>query len=280
MNRLQIAIFFSLLSVALFSGCKKDDKPAAKECRVEQFESTRLFYYNKLNQQVPYLFKKTFNADGRVNSIDAFVYAGGAGARIQTGLEYKNQMVYLQCKTSNDTIMVLWLNATGKVVKAEEKSGLLSADYTVLRSFEFTYNSDNKLQQYVAEDRLYPPIPRRFIMPVEYDANGNCTKCSNTSFTYDLTRTAKKQFYYDSEDLATSWLGVKLLQYLDYFPEITSPTNIRIFTKAGSEDSYVFARTALTDHQLDADGKLISYKAGTQTIPIFWNCGNVNLKRQ
>lgn len=277
MKRLHAAVLCSLLSIAIFSGCKKDDKPSAKECQVQQFDSNTDLFYNGVFGPIPYLFSKTFDLNGKVNTIDAFVYPLGEATRQQAKLEYRNQMVYLLDQNSSDTIMIVWLNNAGRVIKAQEKSGFRYKNTSPVMSYEFMYNSENKLYQYTAENRSNPTYPSKFTLPVEYDGNGNCTRASNSYFTYDLTRTAKKQFYFDSESLGNYWLGFKLLEYLNYFPEITSPANIRTNTKV-MEGTYVIMNTALSNHQIDVDGKLISYKAGNDTIPIFWNCGQTNPK--
>jgi hypothetical protein len=277
MKRLHAALLCSLLYLILFSGCRKDDKPTAKECQVEQFESSRTLAYEELSNVVPYLFKKTFDANGRVNTIDAFVSPFGRASRQQSRLEYKNQMVYILDNSSVDTVMLVWLNNSGRVIKAEEKSGFRYTYPTVPTVYRFTYDSDNRLQEYAVN--ISSSIPQNYVVKPAYDANGNCTKIQTAEFTYDLTRTAKKQFYFeDTELINSSWLGFKLLEYLNYFPEITSPKNIRINSKIMA-GSYVLLNIDLNDHQFDSDGKLISYKQNTMVVPISWNCGNVNPKQ-
>ena len=277
MKRLHAATLCSLLSLTIFSGCKKDDKPTAKECQVEQFATTRTLAYAPLSNVVPYLFKKTFDSQGRVNSIDAFVSPYGAASRQQARIEYKNQMVYILDNASSDTAMVIWLNNAGRITKAEEKSGFKYTYPTVPTVYQFTYDSNNRLQEYTVN--IFSSIPQNHVVKPAYDANGNCTKIQTAEFTYDLTRTAKKQFYFeDTELINSSWLGFKLLEYLNYFPEITSPKNIRINSKIMA-GTYVLLNFDLQDHQFDSDGKVISYKQNTTVVPVSWNCGNVNPKQ-
>lgn len=273
MKRLHTAVLGSFLAILTFSACKKDDKPAAKECQVQQFESTRNLNYNGVFGPVPYLFSKTLDANGDVNTIDAYVYSLSGGFRQQGKLERKNQMVYVLNTIATDTIMIIWLNNAGKVIKAQERSGFKSSVNGALITYDFTYNADNKLQQYVVQ--ISGSTPQTSTQVATYDAAGNCLRIGSTYFTYDMTRTAKKQFYFDSESLGTFWLGFKLLEYLNYFPEVTSPVNIRTNTRVEANPTANLINTPLSDHQLDADGKLISYKAGGgSALPIFWSCGN------
>jgi hypothetical protein len=279
MKRLQTAVLCSIVALTIFSGCKKDDKPVIKDCQVEEFSSNRNLTLSEGFLPVPYLFRKSLDENGKVFFIDAYVFPLGAATRIQAKIESKNHMVYLLDKAGPDTVMVIWLNNADKIIKAEEKSGFRFPPNSsgTPTSYQFTYGSDNRLQQYTATTSN--AFPQTYTVSVTYDANGNCSRIGNTYFTYDLARTARKQFYFeDAESIATFWLGFKLLEYLNYFPEVTSPLNIRVNTKSLA-GTYVLLETPLTDHQLDADGKLISYKTGPLVVPIVWNCGNT-IKKQ
>ncbi|MDO6432218.1 hypothetical protein Q4E93_16575 [Flavitalea sp. BT771] len=88
---------------------------------------------------------------------------------------------------------------------------------------------------------------------VRYDQLGNPLSYSQNSYEYDTTRKARQQFYCD--DYMGSSHTFYLLQYLGYFPEITSPPNVRTkVTRFFESGSYT-----LTGHQFDQEGRLIAY---------------------
>jgi hypothetical protein len=58
-----------------------------------------------------------------------------------------------------------------------------------------------------------------------------------------------------------------LLQYLGFFPEVTSPVNVRTGVTTGSDTG-----GPLTDQQFDAEGRLIGYEIDFIPVTITWNC--------
>ena len=120
-----------------------------------------------------------------------------------------------------------------------------------------------------------------------YDRNGNLVLMQDVSlfgevpgrseFSYNLSSTAKNQNYFD-EPRGFAENSYMLLQYLGLLP--LSPTNLRTGSKVYWEDDYLASDVSLTDHVVDGNGNLVSYKSASpesgtaiSQFTINWSCG-------
>jgi hypothetical protein len=87
---------------------------------------------------------------------------------------------------------------------------------------------------------------------VYFDSHGNPAKFGPNTYQYDYTRRVNFQYYID--DQMESVPGYYVCQYLGYFPEVTSPPNLRIHVQA---DEF---NLTLLDYQFDPAGRMISYE--------------------
>jgi hypothetical protein len=163
----------------------------------------------------------------------------------------KDLKVYLLKKTDlSDTGMVIQLNDKGRVVschiarEVNEIHGSGESEY-------FFYKGNRIWYITTVPDTNGHFIPYSTTDTVHYDSHGNPSSFAFNTYQYDYTRKVDFQYYID--DQMESDYGYYVCQYLGYFPEVTSPPNLRIHTQA---DEF---NLPLVDQQFDAAGRMISY---------------------
>jgi hypothetical protein len=230
------------------------------------------------NTKFPNLFRKTYDPSGKI--LKEIVFSFTDDLTFSTILEYqldlmvhqKGRIVFLikkdsvQKAPSADTVARIYLNQKGRPDSCIGTGALDEDAEGHPAETEYYFYKDNRLQ--VVRNFLVDggPIPTSGGDTIHYDKYGNPSSFGSNSYQYDYTRTAKQQFYCD--DYMGGDDEFYLLQYLGYFPEVTSPPNIRTFVTQFDEG----ARFSLSNHQFDAQGRLISYAYfGSTPITITWN---------
>jgi hypothetical protein len=241
-----------------------------KSCSVQQFNS----YYMDASIS-PYLFLKTYDASGLPKTMDAYVPGVFVGARhFNMKIKYSGSHVYFFDVTSGDSLMKVTLNVFGRPVTAVEQPAFYQGQpepFPPMR-YEFTYVA-NRLSSVKTIRTTLTTVDQAI-----YDAAGNllsfqhptASSPEGDTYTYDYTTAASRQFYMDIELFSSYLPGFRLLEYLEVFPEFTSPKNLRI-SHTNAEFSGGFP---IFNHMLDGKKKLISYQGGTpaKQFTIIWKC--------
>jgi hypothetical protein len=228
------------------------------------------------NTKFPNLFRKTYDPSGKI--LKEIVFSFTDDLTFSTILQYqldlmvqqKGRIVFLIKKDSvqkapaADTVVRIYLNQKGRPDSCVGTGALDEDAEGHPAETEYYFYKDNRLQ--VVRNILLDggPIPTTGGDTIHYDKYGNPSSFSDNSYQYDYTRTAKQQFYCD--DYMGGDDEFYLLQYLGYFPEVTSPPNIRTLVRTVDSPSGF----PLFNHQFDAQGRLISYETGG-TITVTWN---------
>ncbi|HUP12624.1 MAG TPA: hypothetical protein VM187_10440, partial [Niastella sp.] len=263
----KFALFLAVLVV--MASCKKHDfcdkPPKAKTCDLAKAfitwsdkETTRRLQYRKEYEK----------PGGAVSKVIAGIFTGsGLSDSVSLLLKYNGRDVYFVREDNPaDTLLHALFNSDDKVVRivsylekedgwgnvTEEQYGFLTAD--------FLYSSGRL--EYVGSS-AYPDLN------VEYDANGNVVRMydyyddpnGGVFYTYDLSVTARRQFYADDFLFRTS-NALYLAEFLGWTPDLM-PKNKRVSVKVIQTKDYnpnnnVYNHT-LTDHVYDANGNLLSY---------------------
>jgi hypothetical protein len=259
------------------SSCRKDlghfpqQNPLTSDYQVAECHATE---YDEWLGYAHYPFKKTYDHSGHtVVGIDCGFEDDRSYLTFQQSfyksytVSQKGQMVYLIKKTlspggGHDTAIWLTLNGAGRPQSLKSDTSLI---YDLLDYWPPQY----LIQNYVYKDNRIIAVNNILNEPhhgnptdsIKYDQYGNVILFNGNTWTYDYTRTAKQQFYY--EGLTGPDEPFYLLIYLGYFPEISSPTNLLI--------SYTdYQSHTVSNHQFDRQGRLISYDDGNGHVTVNW----------
>ena len=277
---------FAVATFLLFNSCQKVIYPlnhfpnpltgGSGGCQVASFH---LSEFDPLPQGAYYLFGKKYDPSGKnlkeiIFSISEDVFFGDL---LQFQSDYqvvdKGRKVFLITKDAlghsiPDTGAIIYLNTLGRPDSIVSYSQI---------TYHFDARTGETVRTYFSymQDRLFTArtvkhgyfVSSDVTDTVRYDNYGNMASFASYTYQYDYTRTAKQQCYLD--DYMQNKGEVYLLEYLGYFPEVTSPTNVRTGISGGYESG------ALTNHQFDGEGKLISYDSRNfGHVTITWNCHN------
>jgi hypothetical protein len=271
----------------LFLSCQKDfiradhfRNPLEAGCQVAEYHIPE--YDSDFPPRIPYLFKKTFDSSGKiVREIECFFNDIVTPHDILLPefhhifkIEQRGRMIFLINKVTNkgnipDTVARITLNNEGRAESCAANPELVPdfESKTAVTEY-YLYKSHRIVSIKSVFNQITPPNTFIDIDTLIYDNYGNILSCRDNSYQYDYSRKAKQQFYCDDiMDGGDADEPFYLLQYLGFFPEVTSPVNIR--TRAQNQ---VFSQGYLTNHQFDAEGKLISYDYFIPHITIVWNC--------
>jgi hypothetical protein len=269
----------------LFLSCQKSSdrfdnfrNPLQGDCQVAEYHYG--LYDQYFPAGIPFLFKKTFDASGKtLKEIECFFWPEVPPSQILLPefhhifkVEQRGRMIFLINKVTNkgnipDTVARITLNNEGRAKSCTANSELFPGGWpSYLDSSvteEYIYSNNRIL---AIKSNYIGPVPVTFFDSLHYDKYGNVLSFRDNSYQYDYSRKAKQQFY--CQDYMDDW-PFYLLQYLGFFPEVTSPINIRTYMVADAS-----LNGALTNHKFDAEGKLISYvfDYGSVPITIVWNC--------
>jgi hypothetical protein len=282
MNRIIFALAACMLFTA-FPSCNKIipvpsgfPNPLNGDNQVAEFH---IPLYDDFYPDYPFLFRKTYDPSGKTLKEIVFSFNNDiAVADIMTYtydflVESKGRVVYFIEKASAknglpDTAFRLYLNAQGRPDSCIGNTGFLPAPASYVES-EYYYYKDNRFLAVKDNkaDQPFPPIFSTSTDTMHYDKFGNPSSFLGNIYQYDTSRTVALQFLCDdfvgSDDL------FYLLEYLGYFPEITSPVNIRTQTVTINNPPPGSSETA---QQFDREGRLISYFSHEGgNITITWN---------
>jgi hypothetical protein len=254
----KVPFAFSIaLVLAIFCACKKNIPASLFPPRTQEsllVDEYLLPQYNGALFDFPLLFKKKYALSGKLNQIDlsfenTFVPAYSLEhdfSVVQNGLK----LYLLKTSDPTDTGVVITLNGQGKVTschvtkETNDINGRAEMEY-------FYYKNDRiwyiKTVPDAGVDFTFPPSEDT----VYYDSHGNPAVFAFNTYQYDYTRKIAFQYYIDDQMESTP--GYYVCQYLGYFPEVTSPPNLRIHVQA---DEF---NLTLSDYQFDAAGRMISY---------------------
>jgi len=269
----QLAVMVLAVSLINWS-CSKinwkdpDHKPRDSKCDVAEYLKPD---YDLFNLGFPYLFKKKYDQSGKkVEEIDCTfdnLTEPEEMRHFVLLVQQKGQRVYLLDKINpNDTVMKANLNSKGRV-EYYETNGSLDWTNGTTHTFASFFYKNNRLEllkygssgsqgDFTSEDSLH------------YDPQGNLLAYRSNHYVYNYTRPVAAQFYID-ENMEGSTNGYYLLQYLDFFPEVTNPPNLRVY------GSISFYGRDYDNQTFDAEGKLTGYRfgrEGTRQTTIDWNC--------
>ena len=267
----------------LFNSCTKDVpfrnffNPLIGGCQVAEYHVTQ--FDPLFPTPPPYLFRKTFDPSGRIvqeidcNFTDDILPADLLSSTLHLKIGQKGPVVYLINKASvksdfPDTVVRIYLNEKGRPDSSIGGPG--SDPQAGPGSFEkeyYTYK-DNRVTDVKTNLTFIfngNPISSDAVNTVTYDKFGNPLSFAGNSYTYDYTRKARQQFYCD--DFMGNESNFYLLQYLGFFPEVTSPVNVRTGVNTGEDTG-----GPLTNQQFDEEGKLIGYAIDFIPVSITWNC--------
>jgi len=258
-------------------GDEISDKKKSKDlCLINSFSYS--------NSYVPTttIFTNNYDLTGRALQVDAGLFSGGSvlsSAKLNVTWT-TNGIAFIDANAAQDTVLVATFDKKGRVDKITpgnkpnaqflpttftySKNRLQSMNITVAGNTEtsnFDYDNKGNLISITDLATTSVPIPGK----VEYG--------------YGTNEKAGDQFYFD-EPRKFSWNSFSLLQYIGLFPEL-QPTNLRTSTKVTWGNNYLVYQMNIGNHQMDNQGKLVSYDVispgNGQTVShynINWSCNN------
>jgi hypothetical protein len=267
----------------LFNSCMKDVSsgsffdPLVGGCQVAEYHVA--MFDPLFPTPPPYLFRKTFDPSGRIvqeidcNFTNDILPANLLSSTLHLKIGQKGWVVYLTGADSlkgnfPDTVMRIYLNEQGRPDSCiggpgsdpQAGPGSFEKEYYTYKDNRVTEVKMNTTYDFGTSTASFESTDT-----VKYDRYGNPLSFGTNSYTYDYTRKARQQFYCDD------FMGIEsnfyLLQYLGFFPEVTSPVNVRTGVTTGSDTG-----GPLTDQQFDAEGRLIGYEIDFIPVTITWNC--------
>jgi hypothetical protein len=252
--------FYGIAIMLLATSCNKIDcnSNPYKTCDVARYH---LPYDDAFAPDYPVLFVKDYDASGTLEEMFCTFFNEDAPENIrqyELVTKYANGKLYILDKNNiTDTVEKVSFDAMGRPIYAEAEGILNLPDNTVAETYNFVYKNN----------RLFSLATNGIIDTCFYDGKGNILSFNSNTYQYDYTREAKAQFYVD--DFMQFEDGFYLLEYLELFPELTSPMNVR------TRIDNVVNHSDITNQQFDADGKLISYQLSSFTggvAEVEWSC--------
>lgn len=275
-----LATMLTAIALTLQFSCTKDlprdgfFNPLIGGCQVAEFHISQ--FDNFFSSPPPYLFRKSFDATGEVVTGIDCTFADDLLPEylplqtLHALVTQKDRMVFLIKKPTGsegdlpDTLARIYLNKAGRPDSCVGAAGIDPIELAPVT--EHYYYKNNRLLAVNDIEYLVPGSPFISTDTISYDRYGNPLSFAHNSYQYDYSRRAKQQFYCD--DFMEFDRVFYLLQYLGFFPEVTSPVNIR--TRVINVD--VAAGEAVTNPTFDQEGKLVSYGTLFGTNTITWNC--------
>jgi hypothetical protein len=259
----------------VFSLLEESRNPLLRDCQVAEYHIP--IYDSYYPPRIPFLFKKTFDPSTKIlKEIECYFQDDVPPQEIiqpifhhVLKLAQKDRMIFLINNDSNikgntpDTVAKITLNNEGRAESCEANGELNPDSYNHAAQTEYFIYKNDRLQviksYYITNNGILGPA----VDSVHYDKFGNVLAFGSNSYQYDYTRKAREQFYCD--DFMGGDEPYYLLQYLGFFPEVTSPVNLRTHV-----ETIVF-HGDLSNHRFDGEGRLIGYDFYVP-ISIAWNC--------
>jgi len=280
---------FAVALLLLLNSCRKDiysynhfPDPLTGGDQVAEYHSAQFDSLYPPLQQHPlhYLFGKKFDHSGKLTEIicsfnDYQYQFEIIPFQLDLHVFDKGRIIYLLTLDTTghgatDTSARIYLGWDGRPDSCVGNYRLVAnrtAESQGIEKTFFTYR-DHRLFSVRTDINYGGFFPSSETDTVHYDPYGNPLSFAGNSYEYDYTRKAKQQFYCD--DYMGNLHEFYLLQYLGYFPEITSPENIRTAYNQSPEPSPVFTPVPITNHQFDGEGRLTAYHIHVGTISITW----------
>lgn len=262
--------FIGLISlfVIVLIGCSKQDfkdsgeeVPAVKlDKKLQGCVSASLYGEGSGSTFNP--FRKTFDDLGRVTMVVAPDFEQGLADSLFLMLHYgKNVIYFINQNNISDTVSTAIFDNQGRL------QAMLGSQFSSFPTTEFFF-SNKKLSSITTVGTN---------MSFVYDANGNVIRYEGEfvyEFTYDLNTWIDQQVYVDA---AGGWIlnNFFLAQIMGWTPDL-DPVNRRTHTRISSIDGE-FYNVDITDHVVDADGKLTNYTLGGYQMNLDWACRKGNM---
>jgi len=252
----------------------KEDNKKNNLCLISSFSYS--------NSSVPSetIFTNHYDISGRSLEVEAGIFSGGA---IFTHLTFSvrwtsDRIIFLDAGAVQDTILYATFDRKGRVEGIFP--GNKPNDNFLPTTFEYNNNRVRAMNITLAGN-----IETSYF---DYDQRGNLVSISDVPTTsvpipgkvehqYSSSEKAVDQFYFD-EPRKFSWNSFTVLQYIGLFPEL-QPANFRTSTKVTWGNNYQAYHMEIKNHQVDGNGKLVSYDivspGSTTTIShynINWSC--------
>jgi hypothetical protein len=242
------------------------------------------------------LFTKTYDASSRLQSIYTRFRNVATGIRESFNLTVSylpGKMIFL--RDNGDTSAVLNFSPSGRLTTATAATPFY-LDWSYRRDYNFIY-SGNALREIQITGEVHSVDAGQWIpfIQLAYDNNGykNITRLtaggiyrssdkSWIDYRYDRTKRAKAQVYPD-DMFGDYHMFYFFLKYLNVIPGL-QPENLLASSSFGGEGTSFYPASferQYSNHQLDADGKLVSYtqhssypsnQEKTENWQIDWTC--------
>jgi len=279
MGVLPVVVIFLLSSCGKEFSSKGFFNPLIGGCQVAEYHNPQFDSY--FPTKPPYLFRKTFDASGRIVKEMACGFSNDNPPLslpeflLDVTIAQKDRRVFLLRAYSGkpvvpDTLLTIYLNWEGR---PDSSIGRPGSDPEAGTAYEWEY-------YYYKGDRLQSINHTTFHGPhggeggysfsgtdtIHYDKYGNPLSYGYNTYTYDYTRKGGQKFYLDV--FMGNEANFYLLQYLGFFPEINNPPNLRTY----EYNSDAAESLSFLDQQFDAQGKLTGIGQPDGGISITWNC--------
>jgi len=254
----------------LFVSCRKDIGPIHSENPLTS-KDYQVVEYHRASfdgpDEPPFIFpfRKKYDASGRtVIEIDgSYDYPLGPyeyktfGYR-EMKVSQKGRMVYLTDKNllkngAPDTLLKVTLNAKGRPETSIADSTWIPTLRPSILTETYIYKDDRLI---AVKEAYSEPFYGSSTESLVYDQYGDLLSFNGNSYEYDHTHPARQQFY--CEGWQPSHEGFQYLEYLGYFPEVTSPSYFMTkWIDPAGED------WTIGNQKFDSRGRLISYDYAT-----------------
>ena len=280
--------YVTLLAGTVFAfSCQKvnsvnNDEVADKKKSKKDLCLINSFTYSNANVPIQTLFTNHYDLDGRTLQVDAGLFSGGSPlSNISLKVSWTtNGIAFTDANAAQDTILIATFSKKGRIEKIVTGN---KANSQFLPT-TFTYSKDQ------LESMTTTLAGKTETSNFKYDDKGNLTSIEDlptasvpvpgkVEYQYATNEKAGDQFYFD-EPRKFSWNSFSLLQYIGFFPEL-QPINLRTSTKVTWGNNYVAYYMNIGNHQMDAQGKLVSYDVMSPTSSqaithynINWSCNS------
>lgn len=269
---------FSCEKVNSLNGDEIADKKKTKKdlCLISSFS------YSNTSVPSKTIFTNHYDLSGRTLEVEAGLFSGGSVfSNMNLNVKWTGSAIaFINADAPLDTVLIATINKKGRIqeIVAGNKPNSEFLPTT------FTYNN-NQLQSMSITLGGHANTSN-----FNYDSRGNLVSITDlpttsvpipgkVEYQYAANEKASDQFYFD-EPRGFSWNSFSLLQYIGLFPEL-QPTNLRTSTKVTWGNNYQAYYMNIGNHQMDAQGKLVSYDimspTSSQAIShynINWTCNS------